>query len=92
MTSHVTSHPSRLGQSEAAALGHNMDIYRARMEAFGWHAIVVDGHDIESLCRAFYDATTVKGKPTCLVAKTFKGENCDCGVVIIHFTCVNLQP
>ena len=38
-----------------------------------FHTIVVDGHDVEALCHAFHEATTVKGKPTCLVAKTFKG-------------------
>ena len=64
---------NRLGQSQPAALEHNVDIYRARMEAFGWNAIVVDGHDVEALCRAFYDAETTKGRPTCLIAKTFKG-------------------
>jgi len=34
---------------------------------------VVDGHDVDALCRAFYEATTVRDKPTCLLAKTFKG-------------------
>ena len=45
------------------------------MEAFGWHAIVVDGHDIEEICKAFHDAATTKGKPTCFIAKTFKGND-----------------
>lgn len=65
---------NRLGQSQPAALEHNVDIYQARMEAFGFNAIVVDGHDVESLCRAFYDAENCKGKPTALIAKTFKGQ------------------
>lgn len=64
---------NRLGQSQPAALGHNVDAYRARMESFGWNAIVVDGHDVEAVCRAFHDAEITKGKPTCLVAKTYKG-------------------
>ena len=34
---------------------------------------MVDGHDVDALCRAFYEATTVHDKPTCLLAKTFKG-------------------
>lgn len=67
---------NRLGQSQPAALEHNVEVYRARMEAFGWNAIVVDGHDVEAVCRAFYEAQTCKDKPTCLVAKTFKGEWC----------------
>ena len=65
---------NRLGQSQPAPLEHNMEAYRARMEAFGWNAIIVDGHDVEAICRAFYEAETCKGKPTCLIAKTFKGE------------------
>lgn len=35
---------------------------------------MVDGHDVEALCKAFYDASTVKGRPTCILAKTFKGK------------------
>ena len=65
---------NRLGQSQPAALEHNVEIYRARMAAFGWNAIIVDGHDVEAVCKAFYDAEQCKDKPTCLVAKTFKGE------------------
>ena len=65
---------NRLGQSQPAALEHNVEVYRARMAAFGWNAIIVDGHDIEAVCKAFYDAEQCKDKPTCLVAKTFKGE------------------
>lgn len=34
---------------------------------------MVDGHDVDALCRAFYEATTVHDKPTCLLAKTYKG-------------------
>lgn len=65
---------NRLGQSEPAALQHQVETYRKRMESFGFHAVVVDGHDVEELCRNFYEATTVTGKPTCLIAKTFKGK------------------
>lgn len=65
---------NRLGQSEPTALGHNMDIYKARCEAFGFHAIVVDGHDVEALCKVFHEAAQVKGKPTAVLLKTFKGK------------------
>lgn len=34
----------------------------------------MDGHDVEELCKAFWQAQQVKGKPTCIVAKTFKGK------------------
>lgn len=42
---------NRLGQSEATALQHGMDVYRKRLEAFGFNALVVDGHDVEELCK-----------------------------------------
>uniref|UniRef100_A0A8C4HAS2 Transketolase n=1 Tax=Dicentrarchus labrax TaxID=13489 RepID=A0A8C4HAS2_DICLA len=65
---------NRLGQSEAAPLKHDMETYRKRCEGFGWNTYVVDGHDVEELCKAFWQAKQVKGKPTCIVAKTFKGK------------------
>uniref|UniRef100_A0A672GBC5 Transketolase n=1 Tax=Salarias fasciatus TaxID=181472 RepID=A0A672GBC5_SALFA len=39
-----------------------------------WNTYVVDGHDVEELCKAFWQAQQVKDKPTCIVAKTFKGK------------------
>ena len=65
---------NRLGQSEPTALAHDVETYRKRMDAFGWNAIIVDGHSVEDLCKAFCDAENCKGKPTCLIAKTLKGE------------------
>ena len=42
---------NRLGQSEEAPLQHDMETYRKRAAAFGFNAIVVDGHDVEELCK-----------------------------------------
>ncbi|CAI5778857.1 Transketolase like 2 [Podarcis lilfordi] len=64
---------NRLGQSEAAPLRHDMEVYRKRCEAFGWNTYVVDGHKVEELCQALWQASQQKGKPTAIVAKTFKG-------------------
>src|SRR5438552_1860067 len=38
-----------LGQSQPTMLQYEMEIYKARWDAFGWQAIVVDGHDIDAL-------------------------------------------
>lgn len=65
---------NRLGQSEPTSLQHQMEVYRKRLDAFGFNAIVVDGHDVEELCKAFYEASETKGKPTAIIAKTFKGK------------------
>lgn len=64
---------NRLGQSEPTCLQHQMDTYKARCEAFGFHTIVVDGHCVKALKAAFAEARSVKNKPTALVLKTFKG-------------------
>ncbi|XP_060515970.1 transketolase-like protein 2 [Cylas formicarius] len=66
---------NRLGQSQETSMGHDVDSYRKRLEAFGVQAIVVDGHDIEELVKALHTAATTKGKPTAIVAKTLKGKN-----------------
>jgi len=66
---------NRLGQSEPTSLQHNMDVYRKRLDAFGCNAIVVDGHSVEELCKAFHEASSTKMKPTAIIAKTYKGRN-----------------
>lgn len=65
---------NRLGQSEAAPLQHQTDIYQKRCEAFGWNTYVVDGHDVAELCHALWQASHLKDKPTAIIAKTFKGK------------------
>jgi transketolase len=65
---------NRLGQSDPTMLQHDMDAYRSRWAGFGWHAVVIDGHDMKQIVSAFEDAAKTKGKPTVLLAKTFKGK------------------
>jgi len=64
---------NRLGQSEPTAFQHDMDVYRTRLQSFGFNALVVDGHDVESLCKAFHEVQS-SDKPTAILAKTFKGQ------------------
>lgn len=63
-----------MGQSEATSLQHKVEIYRKRVEAFGFNAIAVDGHDVEELVKAFHEASITKDRPTALIAKTYKGK------------------
>jgi transketolase len=65
---------NRLGQSDPTMLQHDMDAYRSRWAGFGWHAIVVNGHDLAALLKAFDEAARTKGRPTVLLAQTFKGK------------------
>ena len=64
---------NRLGQRGETMVGWNLDVYKARAEAFGWHAIEVDGHDVEAIDGAYAEAISTAGRPTVVIAKTIKG-------------------
>jgi transketolase len=64
---------NRLGQSEPTILQHDLERYRARWEAFGWQALVVDGHNVEELLAAYDTAARTAEQPTVILARTFKG-------------------
>jgi transketolase len=64
---------NRLGQSDPTMLQHDMEGYRSRWTGFGWHALIVDGHDLSAVIAAFQEASRTKNRPTVLLAKTFKG-------------------
>ena len=49
-----------------------------------WNTYVVDGHDVDALCKALHEATTVKGRPTCILTKTFKGKGIPGKSLLIH--------
>ncbi len=49
------------------------DIER-KWEAFGWHTITVDGHDVDAVLSALDAAERVQGKPSVIVADTVKGK------------------
>ena len=64
---------NRLGQSDPTMLQHDMEAYRARWSGFGWHALIIDGHDMAQITSAFQNAAGTKGRPTVILAKTYKG-------------------
>ena len=65
---------NRLGQRGETEFGWNLDAYRRRVEAFGCFPIVIDGHDVTAIDRAFGGALSATGKPTVIIAKTVKGK------------------
>ncbi|MDQ2983630.1 MAG: transketolase [Actinomycetota bacterium] len=64
---------NRLGQRGETMHGWDLDSYAGRAEAFGWHTIEIDGHDVEQIDRAYEEALGA-GKPTAVIAKTIKGK------------------
>jgi len=65
---------NRLGQRGETMHGWDLDSYAKRAEAFGWHAIEIDGHDVEAIDAAYAEALETSGTPTVIVAKTIKGK------------------
>ncbi len=65
---------NRLGQRGETMVGWDLDTDVRRAEAFGWHAIAIDGHDAEAIDRAYAEAVSTTGKPTVVVARTVKGK------------------
>src|SRR3954470_2009917 len=63
---------NRLGQSQATAFGHNLDIYKRRFEAFGWRTEEIDGHDIDEIMEVLA-AVGLGSQPLVILAKTLKG-------------------
>ena len=69
---------NRLGQSRETMVGHDVDVYKKRFEAFGWEAIVIDGHNLDEIAKAFETAVsrqqTADSKPIVIIGKTLKGK------------------
>lgn len=45
-----------------------------KFKAFGWNALVIDGHDFDAIDDAVTSAENFKGKPTVIICKTIKGK------------------
>ncbi|KUN61259.1 transketolase [Streptomyces canus] len=65
---------NRLGQRGPTRHGHHLDAYARRFQAFGWHTVEVDGHDVDAVDRAYGEAESTKGQPTAILARTLKGK------------------
>src|SRR5471032_2439754 len=63
-----------LGQIRATMWQHDMEQFARRWRAFGWHAIVADGHDLNAIVDAYAEAKQTKGQPTMILARTIKGK------------------
>ena len=47
---------NRLGQTGPTRYEWDLDVYADRIRSFGWHAIEIDGHDVEAVDRAYAEA------------------------------------
>ena len=65
---------NRLQATGAISERFNTNPLKEKWESFGWHVIVIDGHNIGEIVAALEEADTVKGKPTVILAQTVKGK------------------
>lgn len=63
------------GRQGEASTGEVLDLepLPRKLEAFGWQALEIHGHDIPSIRRALRRAAATTDRPTCIVARTVKG-------------------
>jgi transketolase len=50
---------------------------RGKWEAFGWHVLEIDGHNIESIVDAASMARAITNRPTVIIAHTIPGKGVD---------------
>jgi transketolase len=63
---------NRLGQRGPTMHEWHAEVFRDRALAFGWNALVIDGHDVAAIDDAYRQAET-DDRPTMIVARTQKG-------------------
>lgn len=54
-----------------------LDNLKAKYEAFNWHVLEVDGHNIQAVINAYREAETIYEKPTVIIAHTIPGKGVD---------------
>ncbi len=65
---------NRLGQRGETMHGWDLSYYANRLRTTGWHAIEINGHDVEQIDAAYREAESTTGRPTAIVARTIKGK------------------
>jgi transketolase len=65
---------NRLGQRGETMYGHDVEVYRQRIAAFGWETMLIDGHDFDQIIPAYQKALASEDKPVMIIARTVKGK------------------
>lgn len=61
------------GQCGPTMSGDEPGELAARIRAFGWHAVEIDGHDVGQIDKAYAEAEAITSQPMAIVARTVKG-------------------
>jgi transketolase len=76
---HVDNLTGIVDRNRVQATGPTKEVFdipdiERKWEAFGWHVMTVNGHDVTEVLGALDAAERVKGKPSVIVADTVKGK------------------
>jgi transketolase len=52
----------------------NLEPVAAKWQAFGWHTIEIDGHNMREILAAYEEAANTPAKPAIIIARTIKGK------------------
>ena len=52
----------------------NLEPFAEKWQAFGWHTLVIDGHDLAAITNAVEHTRSIKGRPSVIIARTVKGK------------------
>lgn len=52
----------------------NLEPLVAKWQAFGWHTIEIDGHNMQQILLAYEEAKSIVDKPSIIIAHTIKGK------------------
>lgn len=64
---------NRLGQRGETMFGHDTGAYAARVAAFDWETLVIDGHDMGAILKAGARVRQERQRPLMIIARTIKG-------------------
>lgn len=54
-----------------------LEVLRAKYEAFNWHVLEIDGHNMQEIIDTFAEAKAIFEKPTVIIAHTIPGKGVD---------------
>jgi len=52
----------------------NLEPLVNKWQAFGWHVIEINGHNMKEILAAYDEAMSIKGRPSVIIAHTIKGK------------------
>jgi transketolase len=56
-----------------------------KWQAFGWHVLEIDGHDMGQILEALDEVDRIKGKPAIIIANTIKGKGISFAENVVGF-------